>query len=900
MALDKTLRNLNDCGCCEGNAVKTPVKVYNRSGLTVLAYRVGNHEKFKQTLLTRLSASGQPALRELTTRNDDDFSIALMDAWAMVADVLTFYQERIANESYLRTATERQSILELARLIGYELSPGVAAGTYLAFKIEDTPGALSVGPTEQNTAIQLPPVTIDIGTKVQSVPGAGEQAQTFETIEKIEARAGWNTIKPRLTQPQILSGNMGSIILQGTAANLKQGGKLLIIDDSEIRTIKTVMDVTPYDEKKITRIDFDSPELSPSSYDDNISTQAYGQISEFADFYEFDMEVVEKIYKATWREEDLSALIEMKGWSEDQLITGIEERKKIDSSTHDKGVFAFRRQGSLFGYNATKQVTCDGTSIPNLPAEWIEWDVQVDEVGNKIYLDNAYEEIIPSSYIAIKKLNEPGMVFEIQEVEIRSRTAYGMSSKTTEISLSDGSWWEPNTSPTSDISTIRTTMVHTQSEQLLTSEVPIEELVKEGAITLDRIYLGLKVGQKIILTGERDDLKGVFVSEILELKEVFIEKGFTAVTFINPLSYDYVRSTVTINANIAEGTHGESVHEVLGSGDAGQSFQSFTLRQPPLTYVSASTPNGTQTSLEIRVNELLWEEASSFYGRGSEERIYVTRSDDDKTIVVFGDGKAGSRLPTGRENVKAKYRKGIGLSGLVNANQLSQLMSRPLGVNGAVNPLASSDAADKENLSEARKNAPLTVLTLDRTVSLKDYEDFARAFAGIDKALATWSWSGLRRKVFVTVAGSEGAVVEIYSTLHENLFNAMLQYGDPNIPLQIESYKPRLFRVKAKIEVKPDYLEEDTLSAVMEKLRESFSFESREFGEPVTLSEIVAIMQNVTGVNAVDVDNLYFSEDEEKLNYRLEAAKPVSGNQTVFAAEILTLDPAPFELEVMS
>ena len=59
-------------------------------------------------------------------RDDDDFSIALLDAWATVADVLTFYQERIANEAYLRTATERLSVLELARLIGYQLRPGVA------------------------------------------------------------------------------------------------------------------------------------------------------------------------------------------------------------------------------------------------------------------------------------------------------------------------------------------------------------------------------------------------------------------------------------------------------------------------------------------------------------------------------------------------------------------------------------------------------------------------------------------------------------------------------------------------------------------------------------------------------------------------------------------------------
>ena len=54
----------------------------------------------------------------------DDPAIALLDAWAVVADVLTFYQERIANEGFLRTATERRSILELAAPDRLRAQPG--------------------------------------------------------------------------------------------------------------------------------------------------------------------------------------------------------------------------------------------------------------------------------------------------------------------------------------------------------------------------------------------------------------------------------------------------------------------------------------------------------------------------------------------------------------------------------------------------------------------------------------------------------------------------------------------------------------------------------------------------------------------------------------------------------
>src|SRR6185369_1195249 len=126
---------LTDCGCGEGVSAETPIALQNRPGLSAIAYRVGTYSSFRETLHARLSGSGQPALNGLTTRDNNDFTIALLDAWAMVGDVLTFYQERIANEAYLRTATERLSVLELARLINYELRPGVAASTYLAFTI---------------------------------------------------------------------------------------------------------------------------------------------------------------------------------------------------------------------------------------------------------------------------------------------------------------------------------------------------------------------------------------------------------------------------------------------------------------------------------------------------------------------------------------------------------------------------------------------------------------------------------------------------------------------------------------------------------------------------------------------------------------------------------------------
>ena len=115
---------LDECGCCETTAPAAPA-INNPPALSAIAYRIGTQPLFKARMKAALGT--RPELLGLTARYDSDPSIALVDAWATVLDVLTFYQERIATEGYLRTATETQSVYSLAAEISYVPSPGVAA-----------------------------------------------------------------------------------------------------------------------------------------------------------------------------------------------------------------------------------------------------------------------------------------------------------------------------------------------------------------------------------------------------------------------------------------------------------------------------------------------------------------------------------------------------------------------------------------------------------------------------------------------------------------------------------------------------------------------------------------------------------------------------------------------------
>ncbi len=223
--------NAKACGCCEGVEALTPLPTSNRPGLTALSYRIGTHATFLETMKARLSSSAYPKLAELTTRAADDPSIAMLDAWATVADVLTFYQERIANEGYLRSATERRSVLELARLVGYQLRPGVSSSVYLAYTLDDN--------------FKKEETIIPKGARSQSIPGPGELPQSFETSEDLKARAKWSKLKPRMTQPQIIphSANgskhngdvttIDRIYLEGISTNLKVNDPILFVEPSE-------------------------------------------------------------------------------------------------------------------------------------------------------------------------------------------------------------------------------------------------------------------------------------------------------------------------------------------------------------------------------------------------------------------------------------------------------------------------------------------------------------------------------------------------------------------------------------------------------------------------------------------------------------------------------------------
>ncbi len=330
----------------------------------------------------------------------------------------------------------------------------------------------------------------------------------------------------------------------------------------------------------------------------------------------------------------------------------------------------------------------------------------------------------------------------------------------------------------------------------------------------------------------------------------------TFVWLEKPLAYCYRRDTVEIHANLVKATHGETHDEALGDGDGARPNQSFTLKHKPLTWLPAPTPAGATEALELFVNDIRWDSVSSFLDLPPNARGYVIRTDHEGyASVVFGDGAEGARLPSGTLNVAARYRSGLGRDGNARAGQISQLVTRPLGVKEVVNPFRATGGADPETRDQARRNAPLATAALGRLVAVRDYADFARTFAGIAKADAIELSDGARSLVHVTVAALDDAPLDPAADLLGALRKAWRELGDPYQAVAVAPRELKLLLVQAGVRIDPDRRWEVVAAAVREALFEAFGFERRELGEGVASSEVLGVIQAVEGVAMVDLDH---------------------------------------------
>lgn len=797
------------CHCCEPPAPATPLEVFNRPALQAIAYRIGTFSSFRQAMLQQLA--GEPALAELGTRESDDYAITFLELFAAVGDVLTFYQERYANEGFLRTARFRDSVARLGALIDYRLKPGVAARAWLALTLDD--GARVEVPARQ---------------KVQSVPQGQELPQIYETLAALAADARWNRLR----------------VLPGPLAQnpLDDGRGEALIDARDGALL--------------------AGELAPG---DRVALWNDGT-ADAVELKEVDH-------------------LELEGDRARLFWTRPVEKDTWSFTTR---AYRFRRSLRVFGHNAPAQVM-----TPSYQGGRIVWSLSDTSYGlnqsSVLDLDGVVDGLEVGQHLlaartgGIKRLVRITAIEQVHATVTTGSGATALAGAATRLHLSPSH-------PGGDRREL-------QAFELIGSRIRFAAADYPAALTGETVYLpgvvvddpevgrGVEVGRVVSRNGVAPGF-ALYLTEVepgrrLLLGDADPDQEPVAATIkqdpaIEPanaavgdpchlrleldvdgaLALD--RDSAFLLGNVVQASHGETVRgEVLGSGDRAATFQRFALKKSPLTFLPAATPEGSASTLELAVDRVRWQGVPRLFGRRPDEQVFELRHDDDgTTIAQFGDGIMGARLPTGSGSVRATYRFGAGLAGRVPARSLTTLLQKPVGLKEAVNPLAAEGGADAETLAQARENAPRTVRTFARAVSLDDFEDLARASGEIAKAKATFTWDGLDRLIHLTVAAQGGAPLS--ADARDAVRAALDAARAPYVRLLIDDFRPVPVRLRAGIGIDPRYAAKDVLAAAHAAVVDALSFDRQRLGQSLHLSDFYRVLQRVEGVVFVDIDLFHF------------------------------------------
>ncbi|AKJ15762.1 hypothetical protein ABB07_38705 [Streptomyces incarnatus] len=815
------------CGCGAGDAASCAGTGPGTSGQLPgdpVRFRYG---AILERLLDRIARAEALDSRPLAAlgRSPDDPAVALLAAAAGAHHVLAWTLHRLAVDSTLPGTEDRAALARLTAMLGHVPRPAIAADALLAFRVGTLPGA------PDGTALPGLPdvVTIPQGLKVASVPEQGGEPVTFETDGAVEARTAWNALRPlrALALPHV-SAATPSVEVAGVDLGARVGDRVLVHAGTAeagkscwLLARVTAVDVAASAEPAHTVLDVSGGQLL--TVDDTLTAPAGpGAV----------------------------ILLGQRGQAFGATAPDITFMPDAVRNAHGKHV---------------------GTELPT------EWDNFVmgavsSDTWN-IHLEAVHPEAAPGRVVVLETgsaSSTPGAA-RITAARETARSDYGLSARCTLVTLgpalADG-FNNMVRQTTIHLETARGTLVARPEERVLPvtdpgpdgRPAPPQHPDFEPENLPDRFYLAgqtaLPPGRRVILTGRTAD--GETVSEAATVLRTETRTGTrtghahraTLVVFDRPLSGRWTSATLTVLANVVPSSHAQtpaSGAETLGSGDPATALPRFPLKQSPLAHVAAPGPRGYAPAIEVRVDDRRYEDADTLYGEGSDSRRFrVTERPDGGSEVQFA-----GRLPSGSGNVVALYRTGGGATGNVPGGRLTQIVTPVMGVASVTNPLAADGGSDAETIEEMRTGAPKAIRTLDRAVSLADFEAFAEGYRGVGRASAVELRAGLRRIVCVTVASTSFEPPAAGSDLVTGLHAALVAAAPPGTHVRIEGFVDLPMTVTLALASDPDLPRPDVEAAVRAALVRDFGKSARPFGTAVHRSQVIATAQHVPGVTAV-------------------------------------------------
>ena len=828
-----------------------PRQIENRPALSHIDYRLGTYSEIRESLLRNLDKTASLSL--WTHRGADDPGIALLEGASILGDILTFYQELYANEAYLRTAQQRNSIADLVRLLGYRLSPGLGGNATFAFEVKGTT-----------------PVVVPANFPVKAQLQDHDKPSEFETSEEVTAYPWLSkfNLYRRIFTPNISNETQEFYIFAPdqfvSPIELKAGDRLMLgeadaagnptkLDKAEIVIIDSVRELHG---RKLYKI---KGGLKRTSSIFELTAFKLGRT-----FHHFGNNGPRKITKRpTSIQTTSTSSTNSSGVTTTNSSTpGVPEYNNsfirfliFNTFTTDAPFLSARGVANSLRY-------CE----PTLTQFEFPLDAELNDLPAKTRL-----VIETPLYKGAGTGIDFTFVRTIQSIRSVSQTFGVVTGSTSVVTLNaqlnatvSGTDYYIADAREMVFHEVLSVPLQVRGGQKETDVVSDDELYFFGT---DQQVQALK-DRRLLLMKEGTDPVAARVSAVQNLaaqfanrpllRRVTLDRDVTLADFPNE------KPLVTVYGNLIDATEGKTeAQAALGNGDSRLVFQTFKLPKAPLTYhVSESATPPEVPELQIYVNNRLWKRVSSFFDRGPEEEIYLVREDEDNNSwVQFGDGKNGARLPSGIKNVVAKYRTGTGAFGPLKVGQKAQGGGKLDGLDKIQLLDVASGGSEPEDGENARQAAPGKIQSLDRLVSLADFESEALSIAGVVKASAAWDLVQNIPQVVLNILMDTGRDAEL-ETVRTTLAEYNRGRGPNRFPVSVPQEGRRKYvAINATYAFDSTYLKEEIEKAIRIALGVSsgkpnahddqsglFSVLRRGFGQREYASTIAGTIQQVPGV----------------------------------------------------
>jgi uncharacterized phage protein gp47/JayE len=807
-------------------------------------------------------------------------------AFARALHINTEYIDAYANESFLRTATQWEHVRRLASMIGYAPKPAASAETCIAL----------------NAKASAP---VEAGFQIKHTPADGTPPVVFETLEKVTVDPLLNCLRLKNWDSDrnpfslifaTLDQGAGRYWSHSQVSALAVGDHALVTDDnsksavavvvSEVDTKKLIFSLTPEDKKwssknkpavaGVRMLAMPKKSAAPRlngprivnldeghgfTKGDVAAWQGSDGITRFALILESDEQAIRlEAAAAEPLPHAFEEVFHAQKMVRAQFTANGNEWRFAGASAASTVIFAPSPKdgGIVTGLKlSNSENSTPPTGLDDITGGFFKLKGNAVASASEIWFFDPASDL-SSKVVPSAADNELHLVGEIPGLNRGDWVLLSGDGDTRAAKVKSAGAKNSGTVITFDrnVRTRRVRMIHFAFDETIRplgfNRDPDFVTSTELSLEQPEVLRLLKPGKTLILESETSTPAALTAA----ITTINLAAGSITVDADGAALAAFTRGSLTIRANAVRAGHGESKPvKPLGSGNAELADQEFLLAYDDISQErDTSLPGGMRAAIQITAEGQSFAQVGSLRDSAPSDPHFTVRVLDTGQLQLrFGNGRHGRRLPTGANNVTAKFRRGAGLTGNLAAMSLDSIAVPHNAVESVVQPLRASGGDDRETLEQVAANAPARLVAMDRAVSLKDYERLAENYAGIWHAVAfdLLNTRRFRQTVRVVAVPAGGAAL---GSLAADLTAFLKSNGLPQTDVIVEDFVPSAAAASITLRVNSAEFDPQAVAELANAaLLQVLDLRQRRPGQVLYRSEITQAIEHVAGVANSDV-----------------------------------------------